>query len=96
MHFWGQSKFRIRLKIKTKEAGRMVTSRFIWDLSMVKKIKIKEIREYKISERSDSFIVEVYGFFGGGVEIFKGDSLEECRNFINEISEGRGKERKEE
>lgn len=76
----------------------MGASRFIWDLSGMKKVKVKEIREYKISASANSpfFTVEVYGFFGGSVEIFKNSDLETCRNFINEISEGKGKERKEE
>ena len=69
-------------------------NRFIWDLQQVKKIKTKEIREYVIRKKENTglFVVEVYGFFGGGVEIFEG-SLENCRNHIDEMTaNGRTKE----
>ena len=50
------------------------------------KIKIKEIRELAIRTKEGGYIVEVYGFFGGGVEIFESPSIEECRQFIDDTT----------
>jgi len=68
----------------------MNRTKFIWNLERDKKIKIKEIREYSIvSDKlsdSDTYFVDAYGFFHGGVRIFKG-CREECVAFINLLTE---------
>jgi hypothetical protein len=71
----------------------MAGSRFIWDTDQLKKVKVKEIREYKISKDKDGlYSVEVFGFFGGGIEIYRNKDLKACREFIDTISEGKGRE----
>jgi hypothetical protein len=66
----------------------MSASRWLWSLDGLKKLKMKEIREWKIVSVKDKFVVEVYGFFGGAVDVFDG-TLEECKTFINNHTEGR-------
>jgi hypothetical protein len=67
-------------------------SKFIWDISRKKKVKIKEIREYNIVKNEDfgGFDVRVFGFFGGGVVIFHNDDEGRCQQFINEMTEEGG------
>lgn len=80
-----------------RKGDEMTGSRFIWDTAQLKKVKVKEIREYKISKDKEGFYsVEVFGFFGGGIEIFKNKDLKLCREYIDTISEGRGREVKDE
>jgi len=69
----------------------MISSRFIWNITQTKKVKIKEIREYSIVWNVDAnkFDVLVFGFFGGGVAVHSSESKEECRRFINDLTEGK-------
>ena len=69
-----------------------MTNKFIWDTKKLKKIKTKEIREFVIRQRGSSVCVEAFGYFGGGVEIFTGESLEEAQRFIDGMTEEKGKE----
>ena len=75
-----------------------VRGNFLWDIAKVKKVKIKEIREYNVrwNETTRTWEVIVYGFFGGGVVVFFAEEAEKCRGFIDELTEGRGLEKKEE
>ena len=69
----------------------MTTSRFIWNITQTKKVKIKEIREYSIVWNVDAnkHDVLVFGFFGGGVAVYSSESKEECRRFIKDLTEGK-------
>jgi len=77
----------------------MNTLKFIWNLDHNKKIKIKEIREYSIvKENADEkaeYCVDAYGFFHGGVRIFKGDR-ELCVAFVDSLTEISRHKREEE
>ena len=73
----------------------MSASRWLWSLDGLKKLKMKEIREWKIVRINGKHVVEVYGFFGGAVDVFDG-TLEECKAFINSHTEGRPSKKEEE
>lgn len=71
-------------------------SRFIWDTEKMRKIKVKEIREMVIREKlNGKKTVEAYGFFRSGVEILSSDSIEECRDFIDSLTDQKKKEKEQ-
>ena len=59
--------------------------RFLWNILKTKKIKIKEVREYNINKDGDLFVVNAFGFFGGGVPLYEG-THEECIGFIENLT----------
>lgn len=73
----------------------MSASRWLWSLDGLKKLKMKEVREWKIVPFKGKHVVEVYGFFGGAVDVFEG-TVDECKLFINGQTEGRPSKKEEE
>ena len=62
---------------------------FLWNTTMSKKIKIKEIREYNVVFNKDTktYDVNAFGGFGGGVTLFTSCNEQDCVDFINQYTE---------
>jgi hypothetical protein len=65
-------------------------SKYIWNIGKTKKIKTREIRDFRISydEELKFYEVNAYGYFGGAVKIFESTNEQECQEFVDSLTEG--------
>ena len=63
--------------------------KWLWNTTKMKRIKVKEIREFSITADEDlkTFSVSAFGFFGGAVKLLECDSLDKCWEFIDNLTE---------
>lgn len=63
--------------------------KFIWSTNKLKKIKIREVREFSITydDILRIYSVSAFGFFGGPVKILETDNIEECQEFIDSLTD---------
>jgi len=63
--------------------------RYIWSINMDQKIRVKEIREYKINFDSEANVhfVTAHGYgFGKGITIFGPHTRDESVTFVNQMT----------
>lgn len=63
-----------------------MSERYIWSTDQTQKIRVREIREYKITfdSTAEAYFVSAHGYgFGKGVTIFGPKPFDECTKFVD-------------
>ena len=67
----------------------MSNEKYIWGLDKAQKVRVREIREYKVSfdSTSNAYFVSAHGYgFGKGVTIFGPATSDECTKFVDKMT----------
>jgi len=67
--------------------------RFLWSIARDRKVKVKQINDFRIiyDKENDSFFVNVHGYgFNEGVTVFGSKVKTECVSFIEKYSGVKG------